>query len=87
MIPPGMEDIFGSWREDMGGIDPASIRCLIVAASEHNTYALGLVAQNDTEDQYVRVGMMAWRTHPSKLGWNSSAQSWNEGGWKTITIL
>ena len=77
-----------SWKEDIEGTDPASVRCLIVLATEHYVYALGLAHLDDSGTQYRRVGIVDWRTEPKAFGYNIYTSTWdNEEELGTVTIF
>ncbi|ERF76416.1 hypothetical protein EPUS_06974 [Endocarpon pusillum Z07020] len=98
MMAQGPQDASGSsalanlpapmWREDIVGTDPASVQCLIVAVSSCYVYALGLVALEDAEHHYNRVGMVNWRARPRVFGWDEWTGKWGDAGeLETITCL
>lgn len=67
-----------SWKEDIEGTNLALVRCLIVAVSTHYVYALGLVALDDIENHYRRVGVVHWRADPHIFGWDTNTRNWKD---------
>lgn len=67
-----------SWKEDIEGTDPALLKCLIVLAAEYDVYALGLVAVDETETVFRRVGTVDWRVEPKLFGYNITEHIWDE---------
>jgi hypothetical protein len=86
VLPPGRSP--PSWKEDMEGVDPASVKCLIVLATEHYIYGLGLVPLDDIGRNHKRVGIVDWRIDPREFGYDINKLSWNdESEMRTIIIL
>ena len=76
------------WREDIEGMHSASGKCLVVAVSNHYVYALGLVALNEAEQLYRRIGTVNWRANPSEFGWDKRYHKWKgEESLSTIVVI
>lgn len=75
------------WRPDLEGPDWASVSCLMVAASEYYTYALGIIPIERDNAIYQRVGLICCRGDPLLM--RSSLNRWwkDENKLKMITII
>ncbi|RDL30113.1 uncharacterized protein BP5553_10391 [Venustampulla echinocandica] len=77
-----------TWMEDINGPDPSLVRCIVIAASYHYVYAVGLMEFGGDDTQYKRVGLVHWRASPDLFGWNRAKSKWNEEGeLETVKIV
>ncbi|KAK1749783.1 hypothetical protein QBC47DRAFT_439820 [Echria macrotheca] len=70
------QEAFPQWSEDIHGTDIASVWALIVAASDANTYGVGITKVDGDEGRYRRVGRLCWRKSPSSFRWDMEKKRW-----------